>query len=1024
MNNTKAVVILFFAFLLSISVFSCQKKTVIIHFETNEGTMIEDIELNLNDELDLSDMVTTRLGYTFVDWYTNASFTDLFDSLAEVTDNITLYARWQINQYTVTFETYEGSFIESQSITFGEWVDKPIDPVLMGQIFSGWYTNETMSDPWDFDVDTVEGDLTLYAFWVAETFDAYIETPQQLLNILGSGGTARYAITADLDFDGIDVSGSNATFSGTLDGLGHTISHINAISDTSKQGVFFKYLTGTIKNVKIKDSSYITGGEAGAFLVAHAHGGAVFKNIEFVNVSVYNPGAYGALLYGDNANDETSDRPVTIEHVTVINNDDHGIIGKNYTGGLIGYLRNSQTVNIKHVYMDSSVKSNTQIADQVAGSIIGRIAGSDALVNIEQTVIKGYVEASKNVGAIIGTSVAGAILNTDYVFVDHWTGLSGTTAINSLVGNTNGMTINLQHTYVVRDRVSLKVGTSNDYVMQSYTQGTSLNEVDVTASWFENSGFDPYFKWEMTTIVLNRESGPIVETGVSALTNQMKTTYLIGESLDVTGLVVKKHYSNGASELLETSEYSMDISDYNANAVGTYEIIVHYHDFEDTILITVVDVSHIAVETMYADTLYLTGEDLNVTDIIVKGILTDGHEIVLDNTDYQLTTDYNKQIPGDYDVTITFGSYEPVVFVVSVAGDPIEVVEGKVTITVDQHHQGYDGEVILDSRVFKTVKNALIYLDKSNLFDDVLKYIYVMQGEYIEKLTIDIPNIIMIGQSQAETMISYDTAAGTRKPEGGVWGTQGSAVVSIKSTAWGFTAFNLTFSNTFDYEQSTLSDKQAVAVVVESDMTLFYQVSFIGVQDTLYAKKGRQYYYQCYIEGAVDFIFGNAGPAFFEENIIHVVLRSNNQSGVIATNKGYNDSQSTPVLYGYVFYHNEITADPLYPIDSIDLGRPWDSMARVAYIDNTCHAPITTDGWTDMSGNLPENAYFYEYGNTNALDEVLNTSTYGKDLTATEVLNYQDKSVVFGTSNGSQTFDVIWDYTARLNLLLSLLPEK
>ena len=51
--------------------------------------------------------------------------------------------------------------------------------------------------------------------------------------------------------------------------------------------------------------------------------------------------------------------------------------------------------------------------------------------------------------------------------------------------------------------------------------------------------------------------------------------------------------------------------------------------------------------------------------------------------------------------------------------------------------------------------------------------------------------------------------------------------------------------------------KPAVAVSVQGDKNSFYRCAFIGVQDTLFDAIGRHFFRSCYIEGAVDFIFGD-----------------------------------------------------------------------------------------------------------------------------------------------------------------------
>lgn len=60
--------------------------------------------------------------------------------------------------------------------------------------------------------------------------------------------------------------------------------------------------------------------------------------------------------------------------------------------------------------------------------------------------------------------------------------------------------------------------------------------------------------------------------------------------------------------------------------------------------------------------------------------------------------------------------------------------------------------------------------------------------------------------------------------------------------------------------------KQAVAFRISADTAAFLGCKFLGAQDTLYDHLGRHYYRDCYIEGSVDFIFGN-GLSLFEVNL-------------------------------------------------------------------------------------------------------------------------------------------------------------
>lgn len=68
---------------------------------------------------------------------------------------------------TVSFKTNGGSEIVDQTVQFGEKITRPEDPVREGYKFEGWYTDIYLSDEWDFENDTVQGNTSVYAKWSA-----------------------------------------------------------------------------------------------------------------------------------------------------------------------------------------------------------------------------------------------------------------------------------------------------------------------------------------------------------------------------------------------------------------------------------------------------------------------------------------------------------------------------------------------------------------------------------------------------------------------------------------------------------------------------------------------------------------------------------------------------------------------------------------------------------------------------------------------------------------------------------------
>ena len=78
---------------------------------------------------------------------------------------------------TVNFQANGGSEVPSIKGQYGETIARPEDPVRAGYHLVGWYTDIDMQIPWDFDVDTLQGNMTLYAKW--ESGDPIVEEPEE-----------------------------------------------------------------------------------------------------------------------------------------------------------------------------------------------------------------------------------------------------------------------------------------------------------------------------------------------------------------------------------------------------------------------------------------------------------------------------------------------------------------------------------------------------------------------------------------------------------------------------------------------------------------------------------------------------------------------------------------------------------------------------------------------------------------------------------------------------------------------------
>lgn len=233
----------------------------------------------------------------------------------------------------------------------------------------------------------------------------------------------------------------------------------------------------------------------------------------------------------------------------------------------------------------------------------------------------------------------------------------------------------------------------------------------------------------------------------------------------------------------------------------------------------------------------------------------------------------------------------------------------------------------------------------------------------------DKPHIVFRGQcaDPARVVITDDRANGTPRPDGGTWGTSGSASVTISGAD--FTARNLTFANSFDEAgHPEITNRQAVAVLTRADRLVFDNVRFLGNQDTLYvntpdvATVSRAYFRNCHIRGDVDFIFGR-GTAVFDRCEIRSLDRGS------TTNNGYVTAASTDVdnPYGFLVVRSRLTG-PVAP-GTVYLGRPWhpsndpNAIAQTVIRDSWLGPHLNPAPWTDFGTWSWRDARYAEYAN-------------------------------------------------------------
>ncbi|NMI06828.1 hypothetical protein HF638_22840 [Paenibacillus sp. SZ31] len=100
----------------------------------------------------------TWQGYSFTGWSPTLPTT-------MPAEDVQFTAQWAINNYTVTFDTYGGSEATAQTVGYGATISTPIEPMRDGYVFGGWYSDNTLTNAYDFSA-AITGDLTLHAKWL------------------------------------------------------------------------------------------------------------------------------------------------------------------------------------------------------------------------------------------------------------------------------------------------------------------------------------------------------------------------------------------------------------------------------------------------------------------------------------------------------------------------------------------------------------------------------------------------------------------------------------------------------------------------------------------------------------------------------------------------------------------------------------------------------------------------------------------------------------------------------------------
>ncbi|CAM6121919.1 unnamed protein product [Calypogeia fissa] len=242
----------------------------------------------------------------------------------------------------------------------------------------------------------------------------------------------------------------------------------------------------------------------------------------------------------------------------------------------------------------------------------------------------------------------------------------------------------------------------------------------------------------------------------------------------------------------------------------------------------------------------------------------------------------------------------------------------------------------------RTITEALNSVPHENS-DRVI--IFIKSGTYYERFVITDGQryVALVGEGADKTQISGDATAGDQDGDEFLK-TYRSCTVCVNSDH--FVAKDILIQNTAPAPEPGAVGKQAVALRLSGDKAALFNVAVLGTQDTLYDHQGRHYFRNCFIQGSIDFIFGN-GRSYYKDSHLHSIATS---FGSLTAQKRNETNQDT----GFSFVNNQIDGTGI-----IYLGRAWGNYSRVVYSWSYLNDMILPQGWQDWGVASRDSEVFY-----------------------------------------------------------------
>ncbi len=144
---------------------------VTVSFDTDGGSNISSVEVGYETKVNTPND-PKKDHYSFLGWYTDEDCTTEFNFDTPITSDTTLYAKWKLNEFNVSFNANGGNVSQTaKEVIYGEAYGTLPTPSRTGYSFKGWYTAATGGTKIAADTTvSAASDHTLYAQWTLNTY--------------------------------------------------------------------------------------------------------------------------------------------------------------------------------------------------------------------------------------------------------------------------------------------------------------------------------------------------------------------------------------------------------------------------------------------------------------------------------------------------------------------------------------------------------------------------------------------------------------------------------------------------------------------------------------------------------------------------------------------------------------------------------------------------------------------------------------------------------------------------------------